>query len=179
MMGELINFETNGYLFRCCPDDFNIIMRDTLTNILIHRFVPTTGWSYEHRPIKCIICWQFVIDNSRFLICEDCCETCIDENILIAIMYTNVLICYKSRYHYWCEIDAGSHINKRFKKLYENEYYNDHSSLLEYFTDCSYKLIDRFYHTTPILFLFALNDPNSDCNILNKDIVTYIFDFIY
>lgn len=177
-MDALINFEHNGRLFECDPDEFNITIKSVLTDILVHQFIPIIDRNCQYRQLKCISCWQIVNDNSLFLICDQCCKACIGENKLIAIMSYDVFICYKTHHNYWREIGTQS-LNKNIKSFYKSDYYNDKSSWLKYFVNSSHKLINRFYHSVPILFLLALRDPKSDCSVLNRDIVFFTFKFIY
>lgn len=179
-MDALINFKIKGHLFECDPNEFNTKIKNVLSNILIHRMEYFMNNDViDIRKIRCIICWQFELDNSWFLICEECCKTCINYSVLISIVKSHIYICHVTCDDYWDDLDSCSELIKRRERFYKNKYYHDKSSFLKYFVTCSFKLIHRFYHAVPILFLLSLHDQNSDCYTLNKDVIMCIFNFIY
>ena len=177
MMDVLFSFEHNGYLFKCAHDEFDIKIKDVLTDILIHKLRFTKDMQqykdYGMRPVKCIICQQCVFDDSWFVICNECCKLCIGEDILIAII-RDIYICHRLNNGSWRNIDPFA-LESVWKKIYNSEHYNNKNSLVKYFIDCLHQLTHRFYHTAPTLLLLSLYDPQSGCSVLNKDIVFYMF----
>lgn len=173
-MDILISFKNGSQLFKCDPSNFAVAIKDVLTNILICDKMRDERFNGLNviKKVKCIICWQYEFDDSQFVICNKCCKLCINENIIIALT-RGTYVCRKSDSNYWFGI---SDLNGTFRA---NMYYHDINSLLKYFINCSHKLVHRFYHTVPILLLSALRDPNANCNVLNVDIIMYIFRFIY
>lgn len=164
-MNELINFVDSGILFKCDPIEFNDKIRNVLTDIFVYnparvrfdgiynhareRFENTHDPVYERfeeiYKLRCIICWQIVFDDSFFVICNDCCRTCINKNILISVS-RNVYVCHKLRNNYWGNIDEHVALRLIRKSVYDDDNYDDKCSLLKYFINSSHKLIHRFYH---------------------------------
>lgn len=181
MMDVLINFEEHGHLFCCASNEFNVTIKKVLSNILIHETECTYTLTNGHgvRKIKCIICLQIVYDDGQFVICDECCRTCINQCTLISVTDADIFICRITSNDYWDDLDSCSELAAFREGFYKNKSYHNKRSLLKHFVDCSHKLIHRFYHSVSILFLLSLYDSNSHCNILNVDVVTYIFNFIY
>lgn len=206
-MDELINFVEMRHLFKCAPDKFNITIKSILINMLINKMLCTKPHRERHMlfpgrfcvspeerkkqfkiqrnadngKVRCIICRQFEVDNSEFVICNECCKVCINENVLIAIGNI-IFVCCKTNIvwnNYWGDVDSNPLLGDIRDKLYNNENYNNKGSLLKYFVDNTHKLVHRFYHTVPILFLLSLCDLQSFSGKLNKDIIFFIFKFIY
>ena len=173
-MDALISFKNGSHLFKCDPDDFTVVIKDTLTNILIRDMTRDGRFCVSNmiKKVKCIICWQHEFDDSSFIICKECCKLCVNADIIIA-MNMHTYVCNKRNDGYWFDMSGN------FGILRATEHYHNKSELLKYFIDHSHGLIHRFYHTVPILFLLSLCDPNSDCNVLNRDVIFYIFGLIY
>lgn len=179
-MDALVNFCNNGRFIDCGPNEFNNIIKHTLMRLLLKKlsgenqyqvFFDSINRDYSDRILKCIICVRNMRDNSEFLVCNECCKICIDEDIIISILKD------ESRFEVvLCQFDGGYWVDTYEHFLCDND--ND-KIILKMFIDNSHKLIHRFYHTVPITFLMSIFDPKSSCSILTWDIIIHIIKFIY
>lgn len=182
-MDSLIRFRYNKCLFKCDPHMFNNNMKNVLTKLFSKGKVDSSNFHIFHNyhgTIRCIICLQMIstvnmiMVGSPFMICSKCCYVCNAEFDIIRFYALSVPGYIGST---WIIYDKRIH---KYVARYEpncNELVLQ--SNIKNFICHSHKLIHRFFHTTPIIFLLSITDINSHCNQLNLDVMIHIFKFIY
>lgn len=180
MMNYLTSFYKNKYLFTCPQDQFDDNIKPTLLSIFScdiqndTQHVLNIDNNYGKR--NCIICLHNVCGYGNFIVCDKCCDVCLNKDITIEIntnlTFISHRICYKYQ-NYW--IPVRNHIiHEYFPDLVSKHYVNEKYGVLAMFVDNSHKLIHRFYHTTLIIFLMTIYDTNSSIYVLHMDIIKYI-----
>lgn len=82
-MNNLVNFQTNEFLFKCDMDEFNVVIKSVLTKIIstkTNRFYPCAFYNVNNHA-KCVICLQYVRTKYTFAICKNCVKTCLQHDI--------------------------------------------------------------------------------------------------
>lgn len=177
-MDFLVHFHNNKFLFKCDKSMFKLFIKSVLKNLVSNDPICDETLSYifetHNSTIKCLICLQ-VINNfdmelitKSFLICDNCCDVCINKRLFVWFSLHKL---YRSVYSRVLKYD--NHLRTHFD-IGELDF-NDRHALI----NNSHKLVHRFYHVIPIMFLLSISDYNSHCNELNRDVITYIIKFIY
>lgn len=172
-MDILIHYHHNKYLFKCDKNMFNDNIKIVLTKLFSYEENDETQshiFDAHNKIVRCIICSQIMITvniksiDSPFLICDECCNVCINERVIMELSETmlgNVeLYLFVQHVDNMCEYNRSSSVS--------------HTSS-EHFIKNSHKLIHRFYHTSMIIFMTYILDNND----LNLDVMRYIVQFIY
>lgn len=165
-------YETQMYIFNCdkivkcliclqlipIEDGLLIFTKDKYTSSILTKngqfYVPSSKYKYT-------IGMRLIINYAPFMICDECCNKCIDEHKFIA--FYDIMLNYKIDTQ-WIE----PHVISKYRTEKHTIFINN-----------SHKLIHRFYHTGPILFIMSTSDHNSYSHEINLDIITHIFQFIY
>ena len=122
---------------------------------------------------KCIICAQVITPiinlklSSPFLICDECCYECIGDRNFIEFTKFD-LTCKICPHRFVCNYRMYNHYRYYVSSHFVNSLMNN-----------SHKLMHRFYHTVPIIFLISRTDHNSYCCGLIMDVMIHILKFIY
>lgn len=187
-MNTLIHFHHNNCLFKCDMHMFNCTIKNVLTNLFEYDCDDSPlyvinesdlhvldDYSYNDYVgiVRCVICLQTISiitgrNISPFMICDICINTCID-------MYNFIEICVGLPFFgirsYWV-IN-----NNHYEMCLGSSTVLDERGTI--FVNNSHKLVYRFYHVAPIIFLMSISDNNSHCNELNLDVIIHILKFIY
>lgn len=179
-MDLLVQFHRNKCLFNCDKSMFALNIKCALSTLFSYNKCDD---AQSHifkigNIVRCIICLHVIHVNikrfivSPFVICNNCCYECINKSMFIEFY---VSVTYNEIYSSWLVYD-------NYARVYLSKYIFNHVRKLlkkEKLIDNSHKLIHRFYHTTMIIFLMAISDHSSRCNVLNTDIIFHILRFIY
>ena len=167
-MNPLVSFYNNGWLFRCNKNEFDDNIKNVLTKLFSYCIIDRAQiYIFHLHNVKCIICLQLISTNintfifNPFLICDSCCNVCIGHHIFIEFFVSRPSCSIKS-------------VWTNGKRPFYHGRGNPQS-----FIDHSHKLIHRFYHVVPIMFIMAISDRNSHCHMLNGDIMMHMLQFIY
>src|SRR5579863_2799903 len=89
-MEQLIHFHHNKCLFKCDKNDFDRNMKFVLTKLFSYESICNASIFYSRdRVTKCMICLQLISTvemhciTSPFLICDECCDICVDVSTFI------------------------------------------------------------------------------------------------
>lgn len=177
-MDQLVHFYHNQCLFKCDKNMFNDVIKYVLTKLFLHdeNIVDKTHtyiFELQNGVTKCIICSQLILTinmkqvESSILICSECCNKCVNNHIFIELYL---------RYY-------GEHGLRSYWFIFDNDAHRYIGASLirndTHFINNSHKLIHRFYHIVPIIFLMSPLDVNSYCHDLNLDVMLHILKFIY
>lgn len=188
-MNYLTSFYKNKCLFKCPQDQFNDNIKTTLSSILSCNsqsdILHILDMDNYYGKRTCIICLHSAYGCGNFIICNKCCNICLNKSVTIEINTSSTLIsshiCYKFRarwipmYHTICE---------HFPNLASKNYEYRKDEVLTMIINSSHKLIHRYYHTNLITFLMLIYDSKSSIYVLHLDVIkyilyTYIANFFY
>lgn len=192
-MDILEHFYNNKCLFKCDQNCFDHEIKRTLETLLLNNQIISKNVVHLFDNVKitkCIICLQSVIDNGDYVICDNCCNTCINKKIKISIFglqhgifrVITRYICFNIGGCYGWHYSRCCNLIKYFPNIeqnHNNSKCNIQHIVSKLFINNSYKLIRRFFNTVSIIFLMSSNDVHSLCHMLNPDVIMYILKFIY
>ena len=168
----------NNCFFKCEKNMFKYCIKDVFTDLFTLESLDVNRlhiFELHNSITKCIVCLQLILTvnmknvDSSFLICDECCNSCIDQYIFIEFYASTI---FQQINSHWFRYDIRAH---KYMNAATIRYNIGEAT----FINNSYKLIHRYYHTVPIIFLLSTLDINSCNNGLNLDIIVYILKFIY
>ena len=172
-MDILEYFCNNKCMFKCDPNKFNHIIKESLKRLLLWSHFVTKRDEhhiYHIDTVRCMICLQIckfdTHHNVHFAICEICCLKCTNKHVSIMM--------YDYSIGFWDSSDV------LITTLSHDQRYNfGYYSVAHNVVDNSHVLVHRYYHVIPIMFILSISDRNSSCYALNHDIVMFILKLIY
>lgn len=165
-----MHFYYHRCLFKRDKREFNDNIKCVLIKLFSHNAINDTQlhmFRSRTRIVNCMICLQVIhtinmrFVTSTFLICNICCNECI--NISAYVEFWNQ---HDKIEMYWFVHNDDTSIDAIFNRSM-------------HMINNSHKLIHRFYNTTIITFLLSKLDNDSYCHDLNLDVMLHVLKFIY
>lgn len=185
-MSDIFEYlHANGHLFKCAAHEFDYNIKYVMEKLIIkdwlkrEQFTFCVDDKYLHK--KCAICLQYIEFNNMLAICHNCCNVCINKQVMINFSHDTyhihtLMFNYEINDYKLFRFEDRNDKFIEFGPMYSQDVKN---KVLDHFVINLPKLKDRFYHVVPVILLLSLSDSASVCCVLNDDIIFYILKLIY